>query len=355
MSIVEAGEQLRREFDSIGQAINALHAKARLADLRDAVEDLQMDIANLPNRIRDLRSRGYPFGKDWESRAADLAQQWASLQPVVLAQIEQQSLALESALGLVEDQFRHLVALPTTSQEIQGHIAQIKAAVSSMESRVSTIQSQIRGMYDSLERQKEDFLRHLQRVDWMLKRLAEASFSLLATEAGIMTVKATWVKGEKEDKSDPQGIFYLTDQRLLFEQQQEIATKKMLFITTEKENVQKLLFEVPLAWIENVKATKRGFLGHEDHLEFAFTPDAPAMTAHFHIDGQDCHAWQGLVGRAKAGEFTQDRAVPLDQTVVDKVRSAPTACPHCGAAITTRVLRGMDSIRCEYCGKVIRL
>ncbi|MBC7260782.1 MAG: hypothetical protein H5T63_02100 [Chloroflexi bacterium] len=334
--------------------MNTLHPKVRLTDLRDAVEDLQTNIANLPNKVRDLRSRGYPFGKDWESRAADLAQQWASLQPRVSAQIEQQAMALELALRPIEEQFRRLVALQTTSQEAQLQIGQIKAALSSLESKISAAQGQIRGMYDALERQVGEFHRHLQRVDWALKQLAEASFPLLAAEAGIMAVKATWVKGEKEDKSDPQGVLYLTDQRLVFEQKQEIAIKKVLFITKEKERVQKLLFEVPLAWIESVQASKRGLLGHEDHLDFTFTSDASAQAAHFHIDGQDCHMWQGLVGRAKAGEFVQDRAVPLDQAVMEKVRSAPTACPYCGAAITTPVLRGMDSIRCEYCGKVIR-
>ncbi|MBC7232293.1 MAG: hypothetical protein H5T68_03505 [Chloroflexi bacterium] len=354
MSTTEPIEQLKRDIDAIGRAVNALHAKVRLGDLRDAVEDLHTDIANLPNKVRDLRTRGYPFEKGLEERASDFAQQWASLRPMVLAQIEQQAMALEFGLRPIEDQFRRLVALSAVPQEAQFQITQIKAALSSLESKVSATQNQIRGMYDALERQVREFHTHLQRVDWMLKQLAEATFPLLPTEAGIMAVKATWVKGEKEDKSDPQGILYLTDQRLLFEQKQEIATKKMLFITREKEKVQKLLLEVPLDLIETVKASKRGFLGHEDHIEFTFAPDAPTMTAHFHIDGQDCNAWQGLVGRAKAKEFDQDRAVALDQAVVEKVRSAPTVCPYCGGAITTQVLRGMDSIRCEYCGKVIR-
>jgi hypothetical protein len=192
-------------------------------------------------------------------------------------------------------------------------------------------------------------------VEWAFKQVAEATFQLLPTEAAIMAVKATWVKGEKEDNDDPQGILYLTDQRLLFEQKQELATKKVLFITTQKEKVQKLLLEVPVALVTNVKATKRGFLSHEDHIELSFSPEAAVETAHFHIDGQDCNLWQALIGRAKSRDFDADRAVAVDEAVVEKVRSAPTTCPQCGAAITTQILRGMDSVRCEYCGKVIRL
>lgn len=348
-------EQLKKDTDSIRLDINALQSKVRLSDLRDGVEDLQTDIANLANQIRELRARGYPFEKGLESRASELARQWAALQPSMLAQIEQQAIILEQALRPLEDQFKRLVALSALPSEAQPLVAQLKASISSLESKVSAVQSQIRGMYDGLERQVGELRTHLRRLDWMLKQLAEATFQLLPTEAGIRAVKAAWVKGEKRAKDDPSGILYLTDQRLLFEQKQEVASKKMLFITTAKEKVQKLLFEVPLALVESVKASKKGLLGHEDHIELAFAPDAPVRSAHFHLDGQDCNEWQGLMGRAKAREFDQDRAIELDQAVVERVRSAPTSCPHCGAAITVQVLRGMDSIRCEYCGKVIRL
>jgi len=40
---------------------------------------------------------------------------------------------------------------------------------------------------------------------------------------------------------------------------------------------------------------------------------------------------------------------------VAKVKEAPTKCPNCGGVIDQAVLRGMDSITCEYCGSVIRL
>ena len=107
--------------------------------------------------------------------------------------------------------------------------------------------------------------------------------------------------------------------------------------------------------IDQVQASKKGLLRHEDHLDLTLAPGAPLPSAHFHIDGQRSTTWQGLIGRAKSGDFDQDRAVALDQEAVEKVRAAPTRCPNCNAPITQRVLRGMDRITCEYCGHVIRL
>jgi hypothetical protein len=355
MSTQDPVQKLKKEIDAAQSSINSLHSKVRLSDVRDAVEDLQTRIANLPAKVQDLRARGYPFEKGLESRAADFAAQWTTMRARVLAEIDQQALALERALGPVEADLRRLVAQASMPGAAQPLLAQVQSAVSTLESKVSAASGSIRGMYDDLQRQVQEVFNHLQQIEWALKQVAEATFQLLPTEAAIMAVKATWVKGEKEGKDDPQGILYLTDQRLLFEQKQEMATKKVLFVTTQKEKVQQLLLEVPLGLVNNVKASKRGFLSHEDHIELAFSPDAAVGAAHFHIDGQDCNQWQGLIGRAKAGEFDADRAVAVDEAAVEKVRSAPTACPQCGAAITTQILRGMDSVRCEYCGKVIRL
>jgi hypothetical protein len=78
------------------------------------------------------------------------------------------------------------------------------------------------------------------------------------------------------------------------------------------------------------------------------------QSAHFHI-WQDCAAWQGLINRAKSKDFDQGRAVSIDQAEVEKVKAAPTQCPACGGAITQQVLRGQDTIKCEFCGNVIRL
>jgi hypothetical protein len=355
MSTQDPVQELKKEIDAIQSSVNSLHSKVRLSDVRDSVEDLQTRISNLPAKVKDLRARGYPFEKGLESKATDFAAQWPPVQARVLTEIDRQALALERALAPLEEDFRRLVAQASMPSVAQPLLTQAQSAVSTLESKVSAASSSIYGMYDDLQVQVQEVFNQLQQVEWALKQVAEATFRLFPTEAAIMAVKATWAKGEKEDKDDPQGILYLTDQRLLFEQKQEVATKKLLFITTQKEKVQQLLLEVPVALVNNVKATKRGFLGHEDHIELTFSPDAAVEAAHFHIDGQDCNQWQGLIGRAKARDFDADRAVAVDEAAVEKVRSAPTACPQCGAAITTQILRGMDSVRCEYCGKVIRL
>lgn len=170
-----------------------------------------------------------------------------------------------------------------------------------------------------------------------------------------MAVEAVWTRDGKEDGSDPKGVIYLTDQRLLFEQKQEIATKKFLFITTATEKVQKLLFETPVALVQDVTASKQGLFKNQDFIDLRLASGAPFPTAQFHLNGQDSAGWAALIRQVKAHELDAERAVAVDQQAVEKVKTAPSKCPSCGGAITQPIMRGQDTINCEFCGAVIRL
>jgi hypothetical protein len=209
-------------------------------------------------------------------------------------------------------------------------------------------------MYDHINSEVTKFTSHLSELEFLVAQLAEASFQLLPTEGGIAAIKGIWCKTGKEQKGDPEGILYLTDQRILFEQNEEIVTKKVLFVATEKQKVQQLLVECPVALVEKVDLSKQGLLKNEDHIEVRFASGAPVEVAHFHI-WQDNVTWQQLINRAKSKDFDKGRAVGIDQAAMDKVKAAPSQCPSCGGTITQVVMRGMDSLTCEYCGFVIRL
>ncbi len=125
-------------------------------------------------------------------------------------------------------------------------------------------------------------------------------------------------------------------------------------MATEKKLVQETLWQVPVVLVEEVKPRKEGFLNKDDYIELRFRSGAPFDVAHLHI-WQRGDEWQALIQRAKAREFDDNRAIPIDQEVADRVKNAPTKCPSCNGAINQVILRGMENISCEYCGDVIRL
>ena len=347
-------QQISEDTHTLQSRVNALQENVRLTRMRDSVEDLQSKVHGMAQRITGLRTRGYVFGKDLEDQARAHFTGWTQLYPNVQAQIALQSSSLTNALRPIEIQIPQLVALNANPTAARALLASLRSAVDQMESKVTAAGNSIEGMYDQFSRQVESTNRHLDEIEYLLKQLAEASFQLLPTEAGLAAVKSVWYKTGQEQKGDPEGVLFLTDQRVLFEQKEEIATKKVLFVTTGKQKVQGLQFEAPIALVDKVETSKQGMFKNEDHIEIHFASGGPADTAHFHI-WQDNDQWQALINRARIKDFDKERDVPLEQAALDRVKAAPSQCPACGGNITTTVLRGMDSLKCEYCGFVIRL
>jgi len=178
-----------------------------------------------------------------ESQAQSFVSSWAQLYSNLQAQINTQSSMLVSSLRPIEMQMSQLAAMAGNPGAARGLLATLQSEVGQVESKVTAAEQAIEGMYTQFNNQVDAAARHLEDIEYLLTQLAEASFQLLPTEAGIAAVKAAWCKTGKEQKSDPQGVLYLTDQRLIFEQKEMIATKKVLFVATEKQKVQGLQLE----------------------------------------------------------------------------------------------------------------
>ena len=170
----------------------------------------------------------------------------------------------------------------------------------------------------------------------MLDALSTASFRLLATESAVAAVGAlfqhpTWVPEN--------GVLFLTDQRLLWE---------------DRANNYQLKFDVPLQAVLEVQKT----LDQQEPrqvLAVRFGAPAPVADGCFQLALPVAEQWVKMVGRARSGDYTQDRAVSLSAEELERVRNAPQQCPKCGAAFSAPLLRGQTEIRCEYCGLVTRL
>jgi hypothetical protein len=346
-----AFEQLKKDIESIRSDLTDLIKKVSFSSIRDEAAELETRIANFPLRIQKIRERKYAFSKALEAQALEFQNQWAAKRIQVQNQISSQAMALQAQLRPLESRAAALSLGSTPALVVKTLLNEVE----SFKTRVDSAEDAIEELFNSL---KDEFDKSSHQADLIEKALDQsesASFGFLPGEAVFMTVKAVWTRDNKEDKEDPEGILFLTDQRLLFEQRQEIAKKKVLFVTTEREKVQNLQFETPVASIESIKATKQGLFKNEDWLEFQLPSGSFAREVKLHLDGQDCNLWQQLINRVKTGDIASDRAIAVDTAAVEKARSAPTKCPSCGGAITKPVLRGQDSIKCDFCGELIRL
>ena len=279
MATTNPAQQMADDIRALQSRVGDLQDRVRLNDALGAVSDLNTTVTGLPQRIAALRTRGYVFEKDMESQSQAMVASWALLYPNLQAQINQQTAMLIGSLRPIEMQMPQLSALVASPAAAGGLLGTVQSSVSMLEDKISAAEKTVSGMYDQFGDQVMHFTVHLDEIEYMVTQVSEATFQLLPTEAGIAAVKAVWCKVGKEQKSDPEGVLYLTDQRILFEQKEEIVTKKVLFVATEKQKVQQLQFECPVSMVEKTDASKQGLLKNEDHIELRFASGAPLEMA----------------------------------------------------------------------------
>jgi hypothetical protein len=345
-------DELRNSIESVKSDYTSILNASSLNTVRDEFSSLDSSVANLSLRVQNIRNRKYAFNKISEQQCTEYQNQWASNKNMIQNQIMNESNRLQSTVRSLEYRVNSLNVGSANPALVQS----IKFEVDQLRSQISTSENTLRKLFEGIKTEVTKLTAQFDLVDFTLDNSESASFGFLPSEAVVMAVKAVWTRDNfKEDKEDPKGILFLTDQRLVFEQKEEVATKKVLFVTTERELVQKLQFEVAVVSVGSVKATKQGLFKNEDWIDLTLSSGSFAAEAKLHLEGQDCIEWQKLITRVKTGDINADRAIPVDQAAVEKAKSAPANCPNCGGAITKPVLRGQDSITCDFCGNVIKL
>lgn len=327
-----------------------------LTSALDALENVTAQVQEMNQALSDIRARGYRFGRNWESRATELDNTWSQLRQQALRVIQQQQRSLGQAAQSVETLLRR-------AEIDDGLIDVAESRVDVLEATIREAEQQVRQTYDAVEEQINDLESDIQQAQFLLDALDAASFSLLPDEHGIAACKAVWVS----DPEEPEGFLFLTDARLIFEQRQEIAKKKFLFITTEKELLQSKLWESPIGAVEEIEAEDKGaFLRRKQLLTLRFserTRETPGDVV-LELKGGDNEAWRSLIRRAKTGEIEADRlgapppheqlATEIAQETASPEKELPTSCPNCDAPLPP-IFKGMKQVTCEYCGTVINI
>jgi predicted nucleic acid-binding Zn-ribbon protein len=346
----EPADTFLNRVESVESRFNSLQDDIALRWVNDDIGTMDSQLRDLPSSIQQVRSRGYVFKSYLEKKTVALASQWDELRPRVVSTVDEQSRNLRYQADLFR---QRLPFLRPNRSEIE--LSTAESTLRDLESRVSAAKGTLQGMYETLKGNVQQTVDQVKEVVWVLDEVDGATFKLYPGECVVSAVKAQWMTSEKEGQK---GIFYLTDERVLFEQEEEVATKKVLFIATEKKKVQELEWEAPLSQIESVQASEKGGailgIGKKEILEFRFGSSVRVRSPLLRLEA-DSDAWQALIGRGKSGDIAGERTSPKDKTVVEAARAAPTKCTTCGATITQAVVKGMTEIKCEYCGAIVRL
>lgn len=346
-----AASALQADVNRIRQRFASLESSAQLSDLYQAIGHLDGRLAQLPLEMDELRRRGYVHAGQLEDRIAASDEQWDSTRPQVERALQQQVSRISSDLA----QTNRVVALMSVARP--DSVQKADAEVQGLDQRIGAARRAVSGLYDAIAEEIDEIDDALDRVDWMLDEFEASTIELRDTEAPLAAAEAEW---HENGESGPEGILFLTDQRLLFEHQEEVATKKVLgLIATETEQIQELRLAIEIADVEEIAdlEEKSGFLGmgKDEILELVLSANAPVSRARFHLEKQDSTEWALLMKRVKNREIDEDRAEAFIEEAASADQMAltfPTQCPQCFAPVPTPP-RGVTSVTCDFCGSVI--
>lgn len=333
--------ELREKYEDVRDNIS-------MSDVTGKLGDIATEIAGLPGEIAHIRERGYAFAGYLERKADVLETQWNDVRQQVQSTIQTEIERVQSEFDEVSGLWLRLEAQRTETGQDR-LFTRVETALDEVDSVVSAARERIEGLYGNVPDNVHQTQQQLRTINTYLDRAAEATVKWGPTEAIYMAHQAEWEQTGK-DKQDPDGILYLTDQRLIFEQKEKVGGR----FGFGGDQVQEVLFETPVGAITTARGEDKGVFGGRDlvHLELS-SGDHADIT--FEIKGGIEPEWYvQQLNRVITGEIDHERAIPVDETIEQAVREAPTTCTTCGATLPP-LTRGVTELTCEYCGTMVRI
>lgn len=347
------GESLRERLNSCQSDFDNLQDDILLSSVHDDMGQVEAVLATLATDLEQYRAQGYVFRSFLENKINVLTDKWEALCDEIDDDVRKQGDSLTREAEATSRVLQQAIGGNTTL------LSRAESAVKTLEQKAEAARNALQGRYRDVATTIRQTRDQLDDVEWALAQVSEAKFDFLQAEYVVSACKARLL--EKADAGDgPEGILFLTDERLIFEQKEQVATKKFLFITTASETVQQTLLAEPLdhlAKLDTQDVSK--FFASKELLQIGFSSEARTPYAIIELlDGASNESWGQMINRVKTGEIDRERiaaAAEEKEEVSAQVAEAPTVCSTCGASLSVTITRGQDILKCDYCGAVTRL
>jgi hypothetical protein len=330
------GPLTQADLLSLQIEVNTLQDVVTLKNLTEELSNIENEMRSLERNLAGIRARGYHIEKNLEADITILASQWDRIKSNADLALQSQTKLLVEQMESIQQNMSILAGKSSNLDDARPLYLQIKSAIASVEAQADAADDAVIATYDQYADVVESMAAHLEWVGWMMDALSGASFQLLATETGIAATEAVWDRPGFEPEN---GILFLTDQRLLWEDRVETFELKVNQTLQQISGIKSEL-------AENSK---------QESLVLDLDNSGPYPSLRFLLSLPLADAWVKMVNRARSGEYAQDRTVVIDPKELDRIRNAPNQCPKCGASFTAPILRGQTEIPCEYCGQITRI
>lgn len=341
----------RQQLTTAQDKYKTLANSARLNTIGDEIGRLSTAVAQMMPNIETARKRRYVFRAYLEHKAEVFNKHWDDIQQRVKRTLDNEVVSLRRGYSEVENALRQAEQVDNDADKLTEALRQFNNVVTRFESDVNAAMSRIRALFSTFQTDVDDAKRQLDEIFWICDQRDEASFPFLEGENVFLAARAEW-RSTGKGNQDPDGILFLTDQRLIFEQKETVGKKLGIF---GGKKAQDLAWEVPLHQIVGLEYENKGFFGGKDIIHFTLGHGARYPKLSVEVKGATTNKfWIAQIQRMSKGEVNDERAIPPDPDMLKRLSEAPTQCHVCGGTLPM-LTAGQLQIECAYCGTIIRL
>lgn len=266
---------------------NRLANKAKLRSTEKDIEEIASKIGALIVAINGVTAKNYAYASSYTAMRDALADTWDDLDDDVKSELETFKSQLQGEVADVDDY------IDVVRGGDDSGIAPANRELRDLKAKTENAEREIAALLDPVQIPMEQMTRQLELVNWSIDHWNEITADINDGENLIIAADAEW----DDDGDKPDGILYLTNQRIIFEQKEKTGKFLGLFGGKQQHETE---WTLPLSAITGVRAEDTGMLKQNDMLYLDTTEGNYTLEIKGKSDNDE---WLPYINAVKSGKF----------------------------------------------------
>jgi hypothetical protein len=329
----ESRDEFTEKLSSMRSELSAL--SFRVGRLPEHISRLDNDITGIPERIQRIQKNRINHLSSIDQTGGELSETWGHIRETV----ERNSLEQRDNL------LRRQKILESSIQNTDSitELAKLGYQLSELGRNLDTAENSISGQLGGYQSKYAQIDRELKAAEFTINNLEGSSIEWKQGEHPILAVEV------KDLTKDDNGVLTLSNQRVLFEKVSEEVLKRNLLFATEKKTVHTVTLDEPIGSIDVIEKGRVGFFKGAG-LFVRFKAHLGLKELKIDTSGNEDTRIIQAYNYIVSGEAEQDIGLGDESEPNGLV-----ACPTCSAPYQEEILLGQTSVKCIYCGTVIKV
>lgn len=298
------------QLQALQDKLSDIQEKAHLGDKHKEAERISDHMGDIAKALDDLQSENYAFTAPLRARLDALQTQWNAIR----ANLDAQYTHYQHFLGHEAKRASGLLDNSQKSGSGEDPLAVAEGMFSALEDRIEDVAGQFDDWMQPFSSALYAIETQIRRIKWSLEHWSETVADVAPGENLHLAADAEWVVSGR-DKDDPDGILFLTDQHLIFEQKE----KKGGMLGMGGKQVHELEWVAPLASLTEARAESKGMFGGKDMLHLTFSNGDIAEATLEIKGGIDSKVWQAYLEQVKSSGTIFSDALDEDLPTVPQL------------------------------------